>query len=125
MNKYKQVSVYTGYAENSIQSTSVFGVSGNITDAGNHVEQYTQQSILQDDPLNCDLQDFVKEFFTGVTVVNDIAFVAAGEENVTLVIPEGNVWYDRVEEEDFLYENLMDEWQELLDSQYYTITFEA
>ena len=125
MNKYKQVSVYTGYAENSIQSTSVFGVSGNITDAGNHVEQYTQQCILQDDPLNCDLQDFVKEFFTGVTVVNDIAFVAAGEENVTLVIPEGNVWYDRVEEEDFLYENLMDEWQELLDSQYYTITFEA
>ena len=122
MNKYKQVSVYTGYAENSIQSTSVFGVSGNITDAGNHVEQYTQQSILQDDPANL---EYVKEFFTGVTVVNDIAFVAAGEENVTLVIPEGNVWYDRVEEEDFLYENLMDEWQELLDSQYYTITFEA
>ena len=116
MNKYKQVSVYTGYAENSIQSTSVFGVSGSILDAGNHVEQYTQQSILQDNPEDL---DYVKEFFTGVTVVDEIAFVAAGEENVTLVIPEGNIWYDRVDQEDFLYEHLMDEWQELLDSQYY------
>ena len=125
MNKYKQVSVYTGYAENSLQSVTVFGVSGDIVEAGNHVEWYTQQSILQDDPLDANLQDYVKEFFTGVTVVNDIAFVAAGEENVTLVVPEGNVWYDRVDNEDFLYESLMDEWQELLDSQYYTIAFKA
>ena len=115
MNKYKQVSVYTGYNENSLQSVSVFGVSGDIVAAGNHVEWYTQQSILQDDP---DHLEYVKEFFTGVDVVNDIAFVAAGEENVTLVIPEGHVWYDRVDNEDFLYEHLMDEWQELLDSQY-------
>ena len=117
MNKYKQVSVYTGYAENSLQSVSVFGVSGDIVEAGNHVEWYTQQSILQDDPESL---EYVKEFFTGVTVVDDVAFVAAGEENVTLVIAEGNVWYDRVDDEDFLYENLMDEWQELLDSQYLT-----
>jgi hypothetical protein len=122
MNKYKQVSVYTGYGENSIQSTSVFGVPGNITDAGNHVEWYTQQSILQEDPSNL---EYVKEFFTGVTVVDDIAFVAAGEENVTLVISEGNVWFDRVDNEDFLYDNLMDEWQELIDSQYLNNTFKC
>jgi hypothetical protein len=117
MNKYKQVGVYTGYAENSLQSVSVFGVDGDVLKAGKHVEWYTQQSLLQDEPESL---DYVKEFFTGVTVANGIAFVAAGEEDVTLVIPEGNVWYDRVDDEDFLYENLMDEWQELLDSQYLT-----
>jgi hypothetical protein len=93
----------------------VFGVDGDVTEAGNHVEQYTQKMILQDDPDNI---EYVKEFFTGVEVVNDVAFVAAGEENVTLVIPKGHVWYDRVDDEENLYENLMDEWQELLDSQW-------
>jgi len=115
MNKYKQVSVYTGYNENSIQSTSVFEVSGTIQDAGAHVEQYTQQTILQYDPNNI---DYVKEFFTGVDVVGDVAFVAAGEENVTLVIPETSEWYTRVDDEEYLYENLNDQWQELLDSQF-------
>jgi hypothetical protein len=114
MNNYKQITIYTSYAENSIQSVTEFKATS-LQDAAECVKQHLQKTVLQSNPL---LVDYVNEFFNNVTIVNDVAYVETGEENVTLVLPEGNAWYNIVDDEEKVYNEMMDEWCKLIDSQW-------
>ena len=114
--KYRIVNVYTGYAENSIWRVTELEGDFDITVAAKLVEENNQNGIREDASDDGDELDeaYITEFFTGIQLVGDIAGVCNGEENTLLVIPATSVWYDRVMDEDVVYDNHMDEWNALI-----------
>ena len=110
MKTYRVVNVYTGYGENSIQRVNTFDHNGDLESAAKLVEKSNQYHLLSDgaDPSE------IQEFFTGVQVVGDIAGVCNGEENVLLVIPATSVWFERVMNEDSVYDNHINEWNDVI-----------
>jgi len=110
-NKYRVVDVYTGYAENSIEHVETLEIHGDITQAANVVQQNNHDWLREDADFN---DDHIQEFFTGIQVVGHIAGVRNGEENTFIVIPETSVWYDRVLDDQDIYDNHQDAWNALI-----------
>jgi hypothetical protein len=108
--KYRVVNVYTGYAENSIDRVEEIQVNGDIMVAAQQVEQSNQQWMRDEG----EEEHYIQEFFTGVSVIDDIAGVCNGEENTLLVIPATSEWFDRVLDEDSIYDHHMDAWNALI-----------
>lgn len=111
MKTYRVVNVYTGYGENSIESVKTINHHGDVTFAAKWVENTNQQRLRDE---SADNESYIQEFFTGVQVVGDIAGVSNGEENVLLVIPATSVWFERVMNEDSVYDNHINEWNDVI-----------
>ena len=118
--KYKKVVVYSGYSEFSITNSTEFEFDGSLHEAAKFVEKQAHAVLRRDadaegDDLNI-LEQYIKEFFTGVRCVDGIGFVSTGEEDITLVIPQDNEWYSIVDDESNLYTHHMPEWLELFNN---------
>jgi len=100
--KYKVCNVYTGYAEMGVEGIETIQVDMSL-------EEATKQLNIE---TTVDLEDAVGIEFLDFWVVGDGAgFIAAGEENMKVVLPEGHAWYDKVSIDNDMPEEVWSEWQ--------------
>ena len=108
---YRIVNVYTGYNENSINGDiAELDLHNDVTVATRKHMENMQKDLL----VNGFAQDHIDEFYNHMVVREGVGCYSYGEEESVLVIPETSVWYDRVANEDALYEIHGQAWEELV-----------
>lgn len=116
--KYKEVVVYTSYGEYSVNSKPQEIEATSIEEAAKisrdmaHLRLEEEAEEGEEELIN----NYIKEFFTGIKVKNGRAMVDRGEEDIALIIPFGDKWYDLVENVEELYNNYFEEWKEMIEN---------
>lgn len=97
MKNIKIVDVYTGYAENSISWIKEDKFGGEIKSIVDDVfKKYVVDKMREDDWE--EFSDDGEEMYEVCGVIDGVGFISYGEEDMLLVIEEGNKWYSKVDE---------------------------
>tara|TARA_R100000908_G_scaffold63162_1_gene43596 strand:- start:808 stop:1287 length:480 start_codon:yes stop_codon:yes gene_type:complete len=97
MRNIKIVDVYTGYGENSISWIKEDRFGGEIKNIVDDVfEKYVVDKMRADDWE--EFSDDGEEMYEVCGVCEGVGFISYGEEDMLLVIEEGNKWYSKVDE---------------------------
>jgi len=120
MKNYKSVTVYTGYGENGIENVWNFQ-STSLTAATKLIEDNQISEMMNDEEWD---EDFYIEFFGQGRIEGGVGIVNDGEENIILVIEEGNVSFDKVDSYlEWSYE-LFEEWNKFLNKNFGNVEVE-
>ena len=97
MRNIKVVDVYTSYAENSISWIKEDRFDGEFKSIVDDVfKKYVVEKMRKDEWE--EFSDDGEEFYEVCGIIDGVGFISYGEEDLLLVIEEGNKWYDKVEE---------------------------
>ena len=97
MRNIKVVDVYTGYSENSISWIKEDRFEGEFKSIVDDVfKKYVVEKMRKDEWE--EFSDDGEEFYEVCGIIDGVGFISYGEEDLLLVIEEGNKWYDKVEE---------------------------
>jgi hypothetical protein len=99
MKNIKIVDVYTGYAENSIswiKEDKFEGEFGFVEIVDDVFKKYVVDKMREDEWE--EFSDDGEEFYEVCGIIEGVGFISYGEEDLLLVIEEGNEWYDKVED---------------------------
>jgi len=97
MRNIKVVDVYTSYAENSISWIKEDRFDGDFKSVVDDVfKKYVVEKMRKDEWE--EFSDDGEEFYEVCGIIDGVGFISYGEEDLLLVIEEGNKWYDKVEE---------------------------
>ncbi len=97
MKNIKVVDVYTGYAENSISWIKEDKFGGEIKDIVDDVfGEYVVEKMRKDEWEG--FSDDGEEMYEVLGIIEGVGFISYGEEDLLLVIEEGNKWYSKVDE---------------------------
>jgi hypothetical protein len=97
MRNIKVVDVYTSYAENSISWIKEDRFDGDFKSIVDDVfKKYVVEKMRKDEWE--EFSDDGEEFYEVCGIIDGVGFISYGEEDLLLVIEEGNKWYDKVEE---------------------------
>jgi len=97
MKNIKVVDVYTGYSENSISWIKEDRFEGEFKSIVDDVfKKYVVEKMRKDEWE--EFSDDGEEFYEVCGIIDGVGFISYGEEDLLLVIEEGNKWYDKVEE---------------------------
>ena len=99
MKNIKIVDVYTGYAENSIswiKEDKFEGEFGFIEIVNDVFKKYVVDKMREDEWE--EFSDDGEEFYEVCGIIEGVGFISYGEEDLLLVIEEGNEWYSKVDE---------------------------
>ena len=97
MKNIKVVDVYTSYAENSISWIKEDKFDGDFKSIVDDVfKKYVVDKMRKDEWE--EFSDDGEEFYEVCGIIEGIGFISYGEEDLLLVIEEGNKWYDLVDE---------------------------
>jgi len=120
MKNYKSVTVYTGYGENGIENVWNFQ-STSLTAATKLIEDNQISEMMNDEEWD---EDFYIEFFGQGRIEGGVGIVNDGEENIILVIEEGNVWFDKVDSYLEWSDELFEEWNKFLNKNFGNVEVE-
>ena len=97
MKNIKVVDVYTGYSENSISWIKEDRFEGEFKSIVDDVfKKYVVEKMRKDEWE--EFSDDGEEFYEVCGIIDGVGFIGYGEEDLLLVIEEGNKWYDLVDE---------------------------
>ena len=97
MKNIKIVDVYTGYSENSISWIKEDKFGGEIKSIVDDVfKKYVVDKMRKDDWE--EFSDDGEEMYEVCGIIDGVGFISYGEEDMLLVIEEGNKWYSKVDE---------------------------
>ncbi len=97
MRNIKVVDVYTSYAENSISWIKEDRFDGDFKSIVDDVfKKYVVEKMRKDEWE--EFSDDGEEFYEVCGIIDGVGFISYGEEDLLLVIEEGNKWYDLVDE---------------------------
>ena len=97
MRNIKVVDVYTSYAENSISWIKEDRFEGEFKSVVDDVfKKYVVEKMRKDEWE--EFSDDGEEFYEVCGIIDGVGFISYGEEDLLLVIEEGNKWYDKVDE---------------------------
>jgi len=97
MKNIKIVDVYTGYAENSISWIKEDRFDGEFKSIVDDVfKKYVVDKMRKDEWE--EFSESGEEFYEVCGIIDGVGFISYGEEDLLLVIEEGNKWYDLVDE---------------------------
>ena len=97
MKNIKVVDVYTSYAENSISWIKEDRFDGDFKSVVDDVfKKYVVEKMRKDEWE--EFSDDGEEFYEVCGIIDGVGFISYGEEDLLLVIEEGNKWYDLVDE---------------------------
>ena len=97
MKNIKVVDVYTSYAENSISWIKEDKFEGDFKSVVDDVfKKYVVDKMRKDEWE--EFSDDGEEFYEVCGIIEGVGFISYGEEDLLLVIEEGNKWYDKVDE---------------------------
>ena len=97
MRNIKVVDVYTSYAENSISWIKEDKFEGDFKSVVDDVfKKYVVDKMRKDEWE--EFSESGEEFYEVCGIIEGVGFISYGEEDLLLVIEEGNKWYDLVDE---------------------------
>ena len=99
MKNIKIVDVYTGYSENSIswiKEDRFEGEFGFVEIVDDVFKKYVVDKMREDEWE--EFSDDGEEFYEVCGIIEGVGFISYGEEDLLLVIEEGNKWYSKVDE---------------------------
>ena len=130
MKNIKVVDVYTSYAENSISWIKEDKFDGEFKSIVDDVfKKYVVEKMRKDEWE--EFSDDGEEMYEVLGIIEGVGFISYGEEDMLLVIEEGNKWYSKVDklnldsiekEVDFSNgkydEEVWDSWVELIEESF-------
>jgi hypothetical protein len=110
---FKEVIVYTSYAEYSINRGIEMIVTDSLEEAA-RISRNKTQIELENQGMS---EEELAEFYTNIRVKDGIgAMVDHGEEDIALILPPDNPFFDIVDDERDLYDNHFEKWKEMIES---------
>lgn len=102
--QYLEVDVYVGYGEDDIQDYTIHESADDIEDfckklLSQRKADFFEANLpdVQDDEEREQLKQTWEDFYNYYKVVDStLAFMAAGEENTTVIFSPGNVWFKKI-----------------------------